>query len=60
MHAAAERAAADVEQVVLRLKSLLLQEFELTGAVDVPLLDVADRAPVPLGIEASSARARAS
>src|SRR3954469_15449493 len=49
--AAAQGAAADVEEGVLRLEALRLQVVELRLAVLLPLLDVADRPAVPLGVE---------
>ena len=50
--AGAQRAAADVEQVVVRLEPVLDEVVELELAEVVPVLEVLpDRAPVPVGRE---------
>ena len=49
--AAAQRAAPDVEEGVLRLEALPFQVVELRLPVLLPLLDVADRAAVPFRVE---------
>src|SRR5207244_617557 len=52
VHAGPQRAAADVEQVMLGLEAALDEVGELELAEIVPVPDVAaDRAPVPVGVE---------
>src|SRR5213079_1615961 len=51
VHPASDRSAADVEEVVLRLETVLDQIVELQAADRVPVPDVADAAAVPVRAE---------